>query len=223
MSDDCLAGGQTAISDCGHVGCSIGRQVLQSADPRPNAQSLRIKPLLRHPLRHSLRLLQLGLFRAEHLLPERRRRFAASDLRAGAGFAVFFAVEPGVTAATVLCHADFVPAATLFAPFFTDCIGDVFGVTGALSTHLFLLASGFGSGRRFARQRFRHLGMCSDGQLTFFLGVLSIQWLSSDGVVGICASCATGPAPAAGVVACGSNSSRRRQRCLSRGSEVAQP
>src|SRR6185369_6125617 len=59
----------------------------------------------------------------------------------GSGLAVFFAAGPGVTAATVLCHADFVPAATLLAPFLTDCIGDVFGVTGALSTHLFLLAS----------------------------------------------------------------------------------
>jgi hypothetical protein len=93
----------------------------------------------------------------------------------GAGFAAFFVLEPGVTAATVLCHADFVPVATLFAPFFTDCIGDVFGVTVDLSTHLFLLASGLGAAGDLLDNAFGISGMCSFGQLTFFLGVLTIQ------------------------------------------------
>jgi hypothetical protein len=119
---------------------------------------------------------------------------------AGAGFAATFTLGPGVTAATVLCQADFVPAATLLAPFFTDCIGDVFGVTGALSTHLFLFASGLAAGADLLDNAF---GMCRLGQLTFFFGVLSIQWLSSEDVVGICASCETGPAAAGGVVAGG--------------------
>ncbi len=122
---------------------------------------------------------------------------------AGAGFVAFFALEPGVTAATVLFHADFVPVATLLAPFFTDCIGDVFGTTGALSTHLFLFASGLAAVVDLLDSAFGIDGMCSDGQLTFFLGVLSIQWLSSDAVVGICASCATGPVTAGAAGAAG--------------------
>ena len=93
----------------------------------------------------------------------------------GSGFVVFFALEPGVTAATVLCQADFVPVATLCAPFFTDCIGDDFGVTGALSTHMFLFVSVLEAAADLLDNAFGISGMCSLGQLTFFLGVLSIQ------------------------------------------------
>src|SRR3954469_25684444 len=68
-------------------------------------------------------------------------RLATRGLRSG--FGVFFVLGPGVTAATVLCQADLAPATTLSARFLTDCIGDVFGVTGAFSTQRFLFASAF--------------------------------------------------------------------------------
>jgi hypothetical protein len=102
-------------------------------------------------------------------------RLATCGAGFAAAFGVVFALGPGVTAATVLCHADLVPAATLFAPFFTDCIGDVFGATGALSTHLFLVASALGVVAGLLDNAFGIDGMCNDGQLTFFLGVLTIQ------------------------------------------------
>lgn len=92
----------------------------------------------------------------------------------GAGFAAglaagFFGVDPGVTAATVLCQADFVPSATLWAPFLTGSIGDVFGVTAGLSTHLFLFASAFGDVVVAAAGLLESAGMCNEGQANFFL------------------------------------------------------
>jgi hypothetical protein len=120
---------------------------------------------------------------------------------AGAGFVVFFAL--GVTAATVLCHADFVPAATLCAPFFTDCIGDVLGGAGAFSTQGFFFGSVLAVPADLLDKDFDNSGMCNLGQLTFFLGVLTIQWPLSAGLVGICASYGTGPAPSDGAVADG--------------------
>lgn len=89
----------------------------------------------------------------------------------GVAAAGFFVLSPGVTAATVLRHADFVL-------FFIDCIGEVFGTSGVVSAHLFFGASGLAAVADFLDNDF---GMCSSGQLTFFLGVLSIQWLSSFG------------------------------------------
>jgi hypothetical protein len=118
----------------------------------------------------------------------------------GSGFTVVF-LEPelGVTAATVLCHADFVVVATLCAPFFTDCIGEVFGA-GAFSTHRFLV-SPLGADDLLEND----FGHAIFGQLTFLFGVFTIQWLSVplSALVGICTSCAMGPAAGAPAAACG--------------------
>jgi hypothetical protein len=118
----------------------------------------------------------------------------------GSGFTVVF-LEPelGVTAATVLFHADFVLVATLCAPFFTDCIGEVLGA-GAFSTHLFLV-SPLGVDDLLESD----FGHWTVGQLTFFCGVFTIHLLSLplSALVGICTSCDMGPAVCAGAAICG--------------------
>jgi hypothetical protein len=54
-------------------------------------------------------------------------------------------------------------------------MGDVFGVAVDLSTHRFLLASAFGAVEDLLDNAFGISGICSFGQLTFFLGVFTIQ------------------------------------------------